>query len=156
MSVMVEAVAGQAVRAMATVFGHKWDSDAEIALYIRALGDLDPARVVAACEDLAKTEKFWPRPVLVRDRVQALERSARIAQPKPFTVGESWVNPETGEYEALYRCRECQDTGFVPLSARENGHVLSWSDVRLGEVKHACVRRCGCGKLRAPRDGRTA
>jgi hypothetical protein len=133
---------GRAIKELAILFRHKWDSEAEIAGYLKALADLTAEDVAAACDDLAKTERFMPRPGKIRLRVDALRRRARPTA-RTWAVPEVVADPETGRAVRAFRCRECWDTGWL------TGFPL----VRDGAVVpgYTGARRCGCGRLAEPK-----
>lgn len=131
------------VRELAGALGYRWPDKDALAGYLRAIGDLDPTEVERACADLAKTEATWPRPVVLRQRVESLRRRRPERMTAGvMTVGETWCDPETGEVHHLWSCRECEDTGWLPVTG--DRAVLSWAAVRDGERRHAAVRRCTC------------
>ncbi len=145
MSTMSERVMLPHVRELASALSYRWPDTGAIGAYVRAIADLDPADVERACADLAKTETTWPRPVTLRQRIEALKRRRTLRTPGLMTVGETWCDPTTGEVVLLYRCRECEDTGWCPVTP--DGVLLTWVDVRDGTARHAAVRKCTCGRL---------
>lgn len=135
------------VRELAGALGYRWPDKDALTGYLRAIGDLDPSDVERACADLAKTEATWPRPVALRQRVESLRRRRPERMTAGvMTVGETYCDPETGEVVRLFDCRDCEDTGWLPVTA--DHVVLSWQLVRDGERRHAAVRRCVCGGKR--------
>lgn len=147
MSATIHFAVGKALHDLAVVFGHKWDSEHELGGYLKALSDLPPDALVAACEDCARTEKYWPKPVVLRERVAQLRKAGKFEAARPIaTRVERWVNPATGTEEVLYRCADCEDTGWQPVNA--HGQALLWQEVRSGLAQRSCVRKCPCGKLR--------
>jgi len=169
MSATVHPFVRFALTKLSRVFARPLDDD-EIAAYADALDDVPPEDVRDACELLAKSERHWPRPVVIRDAVDRMHRQARPA-PKPFPVPETYTDPDSGERVPLFRCAECLDRGFVPLACNEHGELLpgrvrlSWLDVDAGIVErddagaivrvtrpHYRVTRCErCCKFVEPR-----
>lgn len=136
----------QAVKDLGVVFGHKWDGEAQVAGYLKALSDLAAADVVAACDDLAKTEKFMPRPAKIRLRVEALRRKA-TPTARSWAIPETTVDPDSGKVVRAYRCRECWDTGWQLVV----GIVRDGLDA-MEAAKYRGARRCGCGRLAPPKE----
>lgn len=152
MSAFVEARLVPALDALAATFGHQWKPQ-QLEGYLTALSDLPIERLIDACQATARTEKFFPKPAILRERA-TLSRVPIEAPSRPVPMSDGWVNPETGVYETLYRCAACEDTGWVPIGARTDtgdtdprphadGTRLRWADVR-NQVPHACVMRCEC------------
>ena len=147
MSATIQYGVAKALHDLASVFTHKWDHEGELAGYLKALADLPHDELVAACEDCARTEKYWPKPVVLRERVQQLRKAGKFEHTRPIaTRVERWTNPATGTEEVLHRCADCEDTGWQPLNA--HGQALLWQEVRSGLAQRQCVRKCPCGKLR--------
>lgn len=122
-----------ALTKLARVFSRPID-DEDIAAYADALKDTAPEDVRDACDLLAQSERFWPRPVVIRDAIDRMHRTAQGRTSKPFPVPETYTDPETGERVELYHCAECLDRGFVPIACDEHGKPLpgrvrlSWSE----------------------------
>jgi hypothetical protein len=142
-----------ALTRLARLYGHHWQSEAEINDYAEALADLDPAAVDRACTEIAKREKYWPRPVTIRRAVEFFQRQRAPLPPRG--VPETYTDDDGVTHE-LFACRECQDQGWIPVTAA--GAPLSWDQVRgIGEyfgnaVANHAVRRCErCGKVAPPR-----
>jgi hypothetical protein len=135
---------GRAIRELAVVFAHKWDGEAQVNGYLKALADLPVADVAAACDDLARTERFMPRPAKIRQRVDAQRR--KTTGLTPWAVPEQIHDPSTGVVVRAYRCRECLDTGWL------TGFPLV-QDVGRGPecATYHGARRCGCGRLAIPK-----
>jgi len=122
--------------------------DDDVLAFAEALDDLTSFDVVRALAEIGKYEKFFPRPVVVRHYVEKLR--SRAAPPTARPVPETDIDPTTGERVELYRCRECQDKRFVPVT--EAGAVISWDAVRgvgefsycgiRGTIKHHYVKHC--------------
>jgi hypothetical protein len=144
MSATVSFEMGKAIRELASLFGHKWDGEAQINGYLKVLADLPVADVAAACDDLARTEKFFPRPAKIRMRVDQLRRKS--APVTAWAVPEKVHDPVTGAVVRAYRCRECLDTGWL------TGFPLVQEGERGPEcTSYTGARRCGCGRLALPK-----
>lgn len=144
MNAILDFEMGKALRELALVLRHKWEGDAEIGAYLKALSDLSASAVTAACEDLARTERFMPRPAKVRLRVEHLQRKA--SAPAVTVSADVLRDPTTGEVVRVFRCMECLDTGWL------TGFPL----VRPGAdptvlARYTGARRCGCGRLAEPK-----
>lgn len=157
MNAFTEARLVPVLEALAATFGHAWKPQ-QLEGYVQALGDLPVERVLDACQAVARAEKFFPKPAVIRERA-VISRVPVAAPTRPLAQPDGFVNPETGVYESVYRCGQCEDTGWLPIAAREDtgdndprphagGYVLRWSAVRNG-ARHACVRRCDCRRRTA-------
>ena len=153
MNAFNEAQLVPALQALAATFGHIWRPQ-QLDGYVTALADLPVERVLDALDGVTRTEKFFPKPAVIRERA-SLSRVPVTTTTRPLTPSETWTNPDTGTTEQLYRCACCEDTGWVPIARRADaadgldprplagGRVLRWTEVRAGE-RHSCVRRCEC------------
>lgn len=122
------------------------------------LGPLPIEHVEAGMITAARDEdRYFPKVGKVYGCAAKCLADARVHEARAHRLtplGEGWVNPETGVYEPLYRCGECEDTGWLPIAAETStgdgdprpphgGRVRRWTEVRDGEPL-ACVRRCAC------------
>jgi hypothetical protein len=144
-----------ALTRLARLYGHEWSSPEDMQAYADTLADLDPAAVDRACTEIAKRERFWPRPVTIRKAVDFLQRQRAPLPPRG--VPEIYTD-DGGVTHELFACRECHDRGWLPVTAIEGGSVMSWDQVEgRGEwandpTPNAAVRRCTyCGKVAAPK-----
>lgn len=135
---------------MAKAMMHRLD-DEQIEALAEACSDLPIDLVCAACSEIARHERFFPRPVVIRSYVDRLQRQRN----EHTTPAAAFVDPNTGE-RAEWQCLACQDRGLRPHNAA--GHLISWDQARgVGAYLSMPVRvdhvsRCTvCNRLAAPK-----
>lgn len=127
----------QAIADMALVYRYEFTSPAELQAYIRALADLPADKVARGCEEVVKHERYFPRPAVLRKHIT--EAAREESAPGRFTLPEVQFNPATGRTEPVFRCRDCQDTGWVQAGPPKRDGIDAETLAR-----YSSVRRCEC------------
>lgn len=106
----------------------------QLAVYAFALVGVPVDDLRAACLSLAKTERFWPKPVDIR------ERAARLAQEKAEAAAAAWKALPPGA-EPTYRCVQCLDD---PHGWQLRRCPEARCDRHADHPPHTFVVRCPC------------
>lgn len=136
-----------ALRSMARAMMQKITDD-EIEAIAETVSDCSPEAIRDACGEIAKHERYFPRPVVIRSYIER-QRNRVHRAPAPAEA------PREVDGEAVWSCLGCQDQGFRPITA--DGRVISWDQSRgVGAyygrgTGHHHVDWCTlCSRLRKP------
>lgn len=98
----VEPHVKRALEGLALALNHGLEPE-QLRVYAFALADVPVEDIRAACVSLGKSERFWPKPVDIR------ETANRIAREKATANATRLLPPKPGS-EPTYRCWRCQDS----------------------------------------------
>lgn len=124
----------KALGALALAVNHGLTEE-QLKVYAYTLRDLEIRWLRAACLELAKTAKFFPKPVEIRECAEGLQRAAFAPPPQ-------YLPPQGGE--VTYRCPRCQDARDGWRLVECQGGLSAQCGRRKAHPAHPFAVRCRC------------